>query len=93
MQKQAGLPLACNSSSDLQPPIDSGRAFSLLSDTLSSSICISQTQNDGKLLTTTPHSSTIPKKDNTRALTITKKYAFEYLMVTQNDGMLTESIS
>ena len=57
LQKQVDLPFACNSSRDLQPPIDSGRALSLLSDTLSSSICIGQTQNGGKLLITTPHIS------------------------------------
>lgn len=34
------LPFACNSSRELQPPIDSGSAISLLSDTLSSNICI-----------------------------------------------------
>jgi hypothetical protein len=57
LPKQADLPFACNSSRDLQPPIDSGRAFSLLSDILSSSICTSQTQNECKLSITIPYIS------------------------------------
>lgn len=39
-KKLMDLPFACNSSRELQPPIDSGSAISLLSDTLSSNICI-----------------------------------------------------